>query len=342
MLKTIVRGTVAIILLATTAGSAVAEEVTRLAGRRGEPVLLVRHEPGPGPSVMFVHGATFPSSLSIAFPIEGRSWMGDLRERGFDVWAFDFAGYGGSGRPAAMANEDSEVFPIGRAADAIDQLERVALHIREVTGRDRVSILAHSWGTLPAGMFAARQPEMVDRLVLFGPVAARSGEASPPPAGGSYLVTTADQWRSFQAGLPRGQPPLISAKLFDSWASAYLATDPASGTRSPPAVLVPAGPQTDIADAWEGRFPYDPGAVRAPTLIVRGEWDAISTDADAAWLIKALSGIPGGARDLKLPRGGHRMHLEENRSVLFDAVANFLAEAFEDDDCRLPGCRHAM
>ena len=80
----------------------------------------------------------------------------------------------------------------------------------------------------------------------------------------------------------------------------------------------------DFEEAWNGHLPYDPSQIRAPTLIVRGEWDVITRDADAAWLVKAMKNVPGGARDVKLPRGAHRMHLEVNRQVLFDTAGRFL------------------
>ena len=41
-----------------------------------------------------VHGATFPSALSIAHRFDGYSWRDALCEAGFDVWGFDFLGYG--------------------------------------------------------------------------------------------------------------------------------------------------------------------------------------------------------------------------------------------------------
>lgn len=326
MLRELVSCTAAAVFMAASASPAHAEEVTRLSGLPGEPALLVRHEPGPGPSILYVHGATFPSALSVSYKIAGRSWMDDLRSRGFDVWAFDLAGYGGSDRPAAMMSMPPNTEAPGRAPDVAGQIERVVLHMLKASGRNRISIVAHSWGTIPAGLFAGRRPDLVERLVLFGPVSPREGEPGDMPRGGSYPVTVEEQRSSFSAGLPQGQSPLFAPALFDKWIEAYLATDPQSGTRSPPAVLVPSGWAADFAEAWSGRFPYDPATVRSPTLIVRGEWDNVTRDADAAWLRRALSGVPGGARDVKLPRGGHRMHLEENRQALFDAVAAFLLE----------------
>jgi alpha-beta hydrolase superfamily lysophospholipase len=51
-------------------------------------------------AVLYVHGATFPSALSIAHRFDGRSWRDALCEAGFDVWALDFYGFGYSARYA--------------------------------------------------------------------------------------------------------------------------------------------------------------------------------------------------------------------------------------------------
>src|SRR5215470_7547202 len=45
-------------------------------------------------AVLYVHGATFPSALSIAHRFDGRSWRDALCAAGFDVWGFDFHGFG--------------------------------------------------------------------------------------------------------------------------------------------------------------------------------------------------------------------------------------------------------
>lgn len=322
MFKMMANAAAAAMMIVALGTSAAAEEVIRLSGAAGEPTLLLRRERGSGPVVLFVHGATFPSELSVAWRIDGRSWMDDLRSRGFDVWAFDFAGYGGSDRPAAMTRADAA--PVGRGPEAADQIDRVVRHVLETSGRPRLSVLAHSWGTVPASIFSGRRPDLVERLVLFGPVARRDGPLDAGPPGGGYRVTAADQWNSFHSGLPEGQPALIAPDVFAVWAAAYLASSP-EGREGATSVLTPTGPQIDLAEAWAGSFPYDPSAIRSPTLIVRGEWDASTTDADARWLVDAFTAVPGGAVDVKLPRGAHRMHLEQNRQALFDAVGAFLA-----------------
>lgn len=294
-----------------------------------EPELSVHHEPGPGESVLYVHGATFPAALSVNYRLKGRSWADDLHSRGFDVWAFDLAGYGRSERTRELYQPKVGRSSVpGNTRDVAHQIERVVAYIRATTGHPRVSIIAHSWGTLPAGLFAGRRPEWVDRLVLFGPVAQRDGKAlATGPTSPGVLVSAADQWESFEAGVPTSARPLLSKHDFNTWVKAYLATDPTSGQRKPASVRVPAGPTVDFNAAWNGHFPYDPSTVHTPTLIVHGEWDPIATDADVAWLVAAMKNVPGGVRVDKLAGGSHRMHLEKNRQALFDAVAAFLSEA---------------
>ena len=95
-------------------------------------------------------------------------------------------------------------------------------------------------------------------------------------------------------------------------------------TRSPPAVLTPAGPLADIAALWSGQALYDPGKVQAPTLLVRGEWDTLCTDGEAQRL---LSGLAAPIRqDVKIPRATHLMHLEQQRCALHATVNRFLEE----------------
>jgi hypothetical protein len=42
--------------------------------------------------VLYVHGATFPSALSIAHRFDGYSWRDHLNAAGFHVWGLDFIG----------------------------------------------------------------------------------------------------------------------------------------------------------------------------------------------------------------------------------------------------------
>jgi pimeloyl-ACP methyl ester carboxylesterase len=137
-------------------------------------------------------------------------------------------------------------------------------------------------------------------------------------------VSLEDQWKRFTAEVPAGEPAVLARRHFDAWGPLYLDTDAESRTRTPPSVKTPSGPWQDIADAWAGNLAYDPGLIRAPVAIIRGEWDSLAGDADARWLFDALQGSPL-RRDLKIARGTHLLHLEENRYALYREAGTFLA-----------------
>ena len=302
-----------------------AERVLTLPGQGGEPSLLLRCCAGTGRAVLYVHGATFPSALSAGYRFGGRSWLDDLASHGFDAWAFDFAGYGGSERYAEM-DGPREAAPLGRAGEAAKQIARVVDYVVEATGFERVSLTAHSWGSIPAALYATQRPDRVDALCLFGPIVQRSTHGLPPPesTGAWRIVSVADQLARFIEDVPAGHTPVLIDEELRTWGPAYLATDPMASSREPPSVKIPGGPSADILASWSGYLPYAPEKVTAPTLIVRGEWDSVSDDADADWL---LSHIAAPVRkDVKVAKGTHLMHLERSRDGLFAAVRAFLTE----------------
>ena len=287
--------------------------------------LLVRRWPGAGDPVLYVHGATFPSGLSVGYRFGGRSWADHLHAGGFDVWTFDFPGFGGSTRPAAMAASATAAPPIGRAADAARQIGAVVERIRQTRGGARVHIVGHSWGTVAAGAYASGHADAVGRLVWFGPIGQRQIEGLPAPdrIGAWRDLTIADQLKRFVEDVPAGHPPVLIEPDLAEWAPAYLATDPAACERAPQAVRIPNGPQADIIAAMSSRLPYAPDRIGAPVLIVRGAWDSLCTDGDAAWLTNRF-----GSRekaDVVIPRATHLMHLEHGREGLFAATADWLS-----------------
>lgn len=293
-------------------------------GGEGAETLLLRRWPGAGDPVLYVHGFTFPSALSVAYRFDGRSWADHLHAHGFDVWAVDFLGYGGSTRPAQMNALAAGNPPLGRAPAAARQIGAVVDHIRGERRGARVHIVAHSWGTIATGLFAGAHADAIGRLVLFGPIAQRQSEGLPSPGeiGAWRDVSVADQLKRFVEDVPPAHPVLIEPDLA-AWGPAYLATDSEACARTPPAVRIPNGPQADILAAMSGRLPYEPGLVVAPTLIVRGAWDSLCRHADAAWLINALGAAEKA--DVVVPAATHLMHLEHGREGLFTATADWLS-----------------
>jgi pimeloyl-ACP methyl ester carboxylesterase len=284
--------------------------------------LFLRHLPptegaSPRGVVLYVHGGTFSSALSIAHRFDGRSWRDELCDAGFHVWGLDFHGFDRFSDP--YPDTGARTAP-GRTADASRQLEHAVRFILAQHGVARLSLIAHSWGTMVSGHLAGRCSGLIDRIVFFGPIARRNPLTDAAQLPAYRLISLQDQWDRFTADVPPDQAPVLSRRHFDEWGQAYLDCDPESRNRQPAAVKTPSGAFQDIFDAWAGTLPYDPNLVQAPVAIIRGEWDSMSTDADAASL---LDTIPV-ARDFKIPRATHLMHLEENRYALYREAAAFL------------------
>jgi pimeloyl-ACP methyl ester carboxylesterase len=129
--------------------------------------------------VLYVHGGSFPSALSVAHRFDGRSWRDELTDAGFHVWGLDFLGFGGSARYPEMGEPADHNPVLCRTEAASQQIERAVRFISDHHGAPRISIIAHSWGTIAAGRFAGRCPDLVERLVFFGPVTWRPKKAEP-------------------------------------------------------------------------------------------------------------------------------------------------------------------
>jgi pimeloyl-ACP methyl ester carboxylesterase len=306
------------------------EEHFRIASPNEGLQLFMRYLPCAKPSgrrraVMYVHGATFPSALSVAFRFDGRSWRDALCDAGFDVWALDFQGFGESDRYRQMSGPADAHPPLCTAADAATQLACATRFALDRSGIDRISLIAHSWGSMAAASFAAAHPSLVERMVFFGPIARRSprSDEAPPAFPAWRIVTLEDQWKRFTEDVPADSAPVLSRLHFESWGAAYLDSDSEARTRAPAGVKVPAGPSSEIIKAWHGELPYEPSDLHAPVAIIRGEWDSLLPDEDAAWLFGALT-HSRVKRDIKISRGTHLMHLESMRLALWNESIGFL------------------
>jgi pimeloyl-ACP methyl ester carboxylesterase len=292
------------------------------------------HDAHTAPIVLYVHGATFPSALSIAHRFDGRSWRDDLCAAGFHVWGLDFLGFGESDRYPEMAEPAGAHQPLGRAEIASEQIAAAVRFILDHHAAQRLSIIAHSWGTIAAARFAGEHPTLVDRLVLFGPIARRTppGHEPPPSLPAWRVVSLEDQWARFVEDVPAGEPAVLSRVHFADWGERYLDSDPGSRQRDPIGVRIPSGPVADIFAAWHGALPYDPALVQAPVALIRGAWDGVVPDEDARWLFEAFTASPI-KRDIKIGRATHLMHLETMRFALYRESIAFLQAG---DEAPLP------
>ena|SRR6266478_6640666 len=163
----------------------------------------------PAKVVLYIHGATFPSALSIAHRFDGHSWRDELTAAGHHVWGLDFLGFGGSDRYYEMSQSPENRPVLGRAEIASRQIEKAVHFVLEQHRIERISIVAHSWGSMAAGLFVGSHPELVDRIVFFAPIAERQKHAPARIYPAWNLVSLQEQWDRFVEDVLPGHIPVL-------------------------------------------------------------------------------------------------------------------------------------
>src|SRR6201989_3459346 len=76
----------------------------------------------PERTLLYVHGATYPSSTAFDLQLDGMSWMDYIAARGYDVYLLDLRGYGKSTRPKEMSDDPKSNPPLVRNETALQDL----------------------------------------------------------------------------------------------------------------------------------------------------------------------------------------------------------------------------
>ena len=246
-----------------------------------------------GKVVLFVHGGSIPSVPDYDLPYKDYSWMEHLAGAGYDTFAMDQTGYGLSPRPAMddpcnmdadnralvtpnpLAGDCEPRYPHGLTTSQSDwdEIGRVVEYIRELRGVDKVSLIGWSAGGPRTAGFAARHPDVVDKLVLFAPGYRPDQPSAPPaelPAGEAPMrLQTRDRlengrWRSTVACDDQIDPGIQEV----IWQT-VMAYDQLGSVWGPPYGVMRV---RTSAGAWGWNREYA-ARVRAPTLILVGEQD---------------------------------------------------------------------
>jgi len=293
----------------------------------------------PERTLLFVHGATYPSDTMFDLKIDGKSWMDSIAKHGYDVYSMDVRGYGRSTRPSEMDRPARDSAPVVTTDDGMRDFGAVVGHILERRGIARLNLMGWSWGTVIAGAYSAKHPDRVERLVLCAPLWLRrvpGGLRVDGQMGAYRCVTFEAAKQRWLNGVPADRhQDVIPPGVLEAWWKANMEADPVGATLSPSAVRAPSGLLVDALQYWEAdtRY-YDPAAISAPVLMVVGDWDVDTPAYMAQAILTRL-----GSRNKRLVivgEGTHHLMLERNRLQMFREVQAFLnREGREEREGRL-------
>ncbi len=267
--------------------------------------------PGPGnaplPVLFLVHGSSLSArpSFDLTVPGAGEYSLMDVFARyGFDVWTMDFEGYGRSTVTAGNSDIRSGVEDLRAGTDVV---------ARE-TGQRKAHFMGESSGAIRAGAFAMAEPDRVDRLVLEA--FTYTGKGSPT------LGKRAEQVEYYRTHnrRPRGIDMIRSIFTRDKpGTSDPRVADAIAAAELPLGDTVPTGTYLDMT----AHLPLvDPARVLSPVLMVRGQYDGISTDAD---LLDFFARLPNPDRQYAIMAGAaHSVTLSLNRAELWHCMNAFL------------------
>jgi pimeloyl-ACP methyl ester carboxylesterase len=226
-----------------------------------------------------------------------------LADNGYSVWLLDIAGYGSSAKveDGFVPNSDYAAEDIATAARLIAETAKTA----------KLDLLGWSWGTVTGGRFAAKYPDLVNKLVLYAPIVA--GLAAVEVTEAYHSNTWEHAAGDFQVKDDQTiDYDIVELPVADTFLSNCWRYDGAGS---------PNGGRRDLLVAPTERL-IPTANIKAPTLLIVGDKDPYVT---VALCEEALKTLPGNA-ELKVIEGAaHAMMMEKPYYKNFrESVLTFL------------------
>jgi len=262
-------------------------------------------------TILFVHGSSMASQPTFDLHVPGRpdsSAMEYFAKQGYDCWCVDMEGYGRSTK-----DRDNNA-PISYGAD---DCYAAAQYIHQLRGNDRpLLVYGISSGALRAGLFAERHPEMVGRLALDATV--WTGEGSPTLAERRKKLPEFQSKnrrpidRAFVHSIfNRDHPGTAEESVINAFADAITKLDDS----------VPTGTYVDMCS----RLPVNnPENIKAPTIVMRGQWDGIAGFDD---LIEFFKRLPNPDKQFAVMPGiSHASFQQKNYMLVYHILLSFFSQ----------------
>ena len=293
--------------------------------------------------VLFVHGATYPSTPDFDLGYKDYSWADWMVSKGYIVYMFDKRNYGFSTRERAMDEPAANNKPVSRSYLVIRDIGAVVDHIRQKHHIDKVTLIGWSWGAMTSGYYTSLHSEKVRKLVMYAPAYALGVHTNLGPgtglqnkrkpyefnyANGAYRLGS----KAANDGRWDGEIPVADKNEYreegvrDAFALEALKTDPTSESRTPPSLRAPNGVLEDSFMQSTGRRMFNASSIYVPTLVIGGDFDTWSYQEDRELLMRDLTNAPV-KKNIVVRNATHFVLFEKQRFEFFNAVNDFLREA---------------
>jgi pimeloyl-ACP methyl ester carboxylesterase len=292
--------------------------------------------------VLFIHGATYPSTPDFDLQYKDYSWAEWMVNKGYVVYMFDKRNYGYSTREKAMGEPAAGNKPVSRSYLVIRDIGAVVDHIRKKHGVNKVTLIGWSWGAMTAGYYASLHSEKIGKLVMYAPAYAFALHTNLGPGSGLQNKRKPTEFnygvgayrlgsKAANDGRWDGEIPVADKDSYreqgvrDAFALEALKTDPTSESRNPPSLRAPNGVLEDTFMQATGRRIWNASSIYVPTLVIAGEFDTWSFPEDRDSLMRDLTNAPV-KKHVLIRNATHFVLFEKARFEFFNEILNFLKE----------------
>jgi len=291
--------------------------------------------------VLFLHGATSPSTCDFDLSYKDYSWADALAKQRYVVYMGDYRNYGYSTREAAMDEPAAKNLPLSRSYLVLRDIEAMIEHIKRAHNIGKVTLIGWSWGATMAGYYTSLHSENVQKLVMYAPLYSFNDHTNLGPGSalqnkrkphefnfglGAYRVASeAANTARWNGEIPvDNKDEYRDAALPAEFWKECLATDPTSSTRTPSSLRAPNGVLEDSFYQATGRPLWNAANIYVPTLLIAGQYDTWSYPEDREGLMRDLVHAPY-KKSVLIPDATHFVLFEKNRGAFFKAIQDFLS-----------------
>lgn len=251
--------------------------------------------------IILLHGTRIPGLSEFDLDVPNGSLAADLAEKGHVVYILDARGFGRSDRPPAMEEPPVPYAPsLVRSIEITRDVDAASNHLRAATGAEKIALLGWGVGGTICAMYAALWPEKVSHVIGYMMIYGGSGDHKefrlgskwddPDRPGrfnkkdfGNYAWNGLDLLdKHWNTQIPiEDKDAWRDPAMFQAFRQALIDGDPKAATMDPPMYRSPNGMLEDLYTmGCRGETLFSATQVYCKVMIVRGEFDGLSTEAD--------------------------------------------------------------